>query len=113
MDFVVGLPRSQAGHDAIWERLTKYAHFIPIHTTWSREKLAQNYLDETVRIHGVTVSIVSDRDPRFASHFWRSLHEALGSQLDISTAFPPQSDAQPERSIQILEDMLKACVLDY
>ena len=116
MDFIVGLPRSQAGHDAIWvvvDRLTKTAHFLPIHTTWSGDRLAQVYLDEVVRLHGVPVSIVSDRDPRFTSHFWRSLQDALGTRLDFSTAFHPQSDGQSERTIQTLEDMLRACVLDF
>ena len=95
MDFVVGLPRAQGGFDAIWvivDRLTKSAHFLPVHTTWSRERLAQLYLDEIVRLHGVPVSIVSDRDPRFVSHFWRSLQTALGTQLLFSTAFHPQTD---------------------
>ena len=116
MDFVTGLPRSQAGHDAIWvivDRLTKSAHFIPIHTTWTGEKLAQVYLDEIVRLHGVPTSIVSDRDTRFVSHFWRSLQDALGTRLDFSTAFHPQSDGQSERTIQTLEDMLRACVIDF
>nr|CAD1840651.1 unnamed protein product [Ananas comosus var. bracteatus] len=116
MDFVTGLPRSQGGHDAIWvivDRLTKSAHFLPIHITWSGDKLAQVYIDKVVRLYGVPVSIVSDRDPRFTSHFWRSLHEALGTWLDFSAAFHPQSDGQSERTIQILEDMLRACVLDY
>nr|CAD1835588.1 unnamed protein product [Ananas comosus var. bracteatus] len=66
MDFIIGLPRSQAGHDTIWvivDRLTKSAHFLPIHATWSGDKLAQVYLDEIVRLHGVPTSIVSDRDP--------------------------------------------------
>ncbi len=89
MYFVVGLPRSQAGHDAIMvivDRLTKIAHLIPIHTTCSREKLAQLYLDEIVRLHGVPISIALYRDPRFASHFC-SLLEAFGIQLDFSTTF--------------------------
>nr|CAD1829448.1 unnamed protein product [Ananas comosus var. bracteatus] len=110
------LPQSQAGHDAIWvvvDRLTKSAHFLPIYTTWSGDKLAQVYLDEVVRLHGVPVSIVSDRDPWFTFHFWKSLQDALGMRLDFSTAFHPQSDGQSERTIQILEDMLRACVLDY
>jgi len=116
MDFIVGLPRSQAGHDAIWvivDRLTKSAHFIPIHTVWTGERLAQVYLGEIVRLHGVPASIVSDRDTRFVSHFWKSLQEAMGTRLDFSTAFHPQSDGQSERTIQTLEDMLRACVIDY
>ena len=73
MDFVSGLPRTQKGHDAIWvivDRLTKTAHFLPVNMKYSLEKLAKLYMDEVVRLHGVPVSIVSDRDPRFVSRFW-------------------------------------------
>uniref|UniRef100_A0A2N9F2L4 RNA-directed DNA polymerase n=1 Tax=Fagus sylvatica TaxID=28930 RepID=A0A2N9F2L4_FAGSY len=82
MDFVSGLPRSPKGHDAIWvivDRLTKSAHFIPIRMNYSLDQLAQLYIEEIVRLHGIPVSIVSDRDPRFTSRFWKSLHKALGS----------------------------------
>uniref|UniRef100_A0A2N9GV60 RNA-directed DNA polymerase n=1 Tax=Fagus sylvatica TaxID=28930 RepID=A0A2N9GV60_FAGSY len=115
MDFVSGLPRSPKGHDAIWvivDRLTKSAHFIPIRMNFSLDQLAQLYIEEIVRLHGIPVSIVSDRDPRFTSRFWKSLHKALGTNLNFSTAFHPQTDGQSERTIQILEDMLRACVLD-
>uniref|UniRef100_A0A2N9GX41 Reverse transcriptase n=1 Tax=Fagus sylvatica TaxID=28930 RepID=A0A2N9GX41_FAGSY len=115
MDFVSGLPRSPKGHDAIWvivDRLTKSAHFIPIRMNYSLDQLAQLYIEEIVRLHGIPVSIVSDRDPRFTSRFWKSLHKALGTNLNFSTAFHPQTDGQSERTIQILEDMLRACVLD-
>ncbi len=114
MDFVTGLPRSQSAADAIWEivdRLTKSAHFLPIQLSWSLEPLAQLYIDEIVRLHGVPASIVSDRDSRFTSHFWRSLQSALGTQLHFSTAFHPQTDGQSECTIQTLKDMLRACVL--
>nr|CAD1823534.1 unnamed protein product [Ananas comosus var. bracteatus] len=93
MDFVTGLLQSQGGHSAIWvivDRLTKSAHFLPIHTTWSGDKLAQVHLDEVVRLHGVSVSIVSDRDPRFTSHFWRSLQDVMGTRLNFSMAFHPR-----------------------
>nr|CAD1837485.1 unnamed protein product [Ananas comosus var. bracteatus] len=105
MDFVVGLPRSTGGHDAIWvvvDRLTKSAHILPIHTTWSGDRLAQVYLDEIVRLHGVPKSIVSDRGPRFTSHFWKSLQDALGTRLNFSTAFHPQTDGQSERTIHVM-----------
>ncbi|GJW06338.1 putative reverse transcriptase domain-containing protein [Tanacetum coccineum] len=68
---------------------------------------------EVVSRHGVPVSIISDRDSRFTSHFWKSLNEALGTQLDMSTAYHPQTDGQSERTIQTLEDMLRACVIDF
>uniref|UniRef100_A0A2N9IE13 Integrase catalytic domain-containing protein n=1 Tax=Fagus sylvatica TaxID=28930 RepID=A0A2N9IE13_FAGSY len=116
MDFVCGLPRTSKNHDAIWvvvDRLTKSAHFIPIRMNYSLDKLAELYVNEIVRLHGVPVSIVSDRDPRFTSRFWGSLQKALGTKLNFSTAFHPQTDGQSERTIQILEDMLRACVLDF
>ena len=87
----------------------KSAHFLPINVEDSLEKLAQLYLDEIVRLHGVPVSIMSDRDPKFTSRFWPSLQAALGTRLHFSTAFHPQTDGQSERTIQTLEDMLRAC----
>jgi Integrase core domain. len=110
MDFVVGLPRSQKGYDSIWvivDRLTKSAHFLPVKSTYPLERYAKLYIDEIVRLHGAPVSIVSDRDPRFTSRFWPCLQSALGTKLTMSTAFHPQTDGQLERTIQILEDMLR------
>ena len=95
MDFVVGLPRCQSGHDKIWvivDRLTKSAHFPPIGNSDSMDKLAQLYVREIIRLHGTLVSIVSDRDHRFTSRFWPSLQNALGTRLHFSTAFHPQTD---------------------
>ena len=97
----------------IVDRLTKSAHFLPVKTTYGVAKYAQIYLDEIVRLHGVPVSIISDRGTQFTSRFWRALQEALGTRLDLSTAFHPQTDGQSERTIQILEDMLRACVMDF
>ena len=116
MDFVVGLLRCQNGYDAIWvivDRLTKSAHFLPMKNSDSVEKLAELYVKEIVRLHGTPVSIVSDRDPRFTSRFWPSLQRALGIMLHFNTAFHPQTDGQSERTIQTLEDMLRACVLEF
>ena len=116
MDFVVGLPRSPKGKDAIWvviDRLTKVAHFIPMKTTNSASDLVPLYIKEVVRLHGVPKSIVSDRDSKFVSNFWKSLHSALGTGLDLSTAFHPQIDGQSERTIQTLEDLLRSCVLSW
>ena len=76
------------------------------------EELCRLYIREIVRLHGIPVSIVSDRDPRFTSQFWKSFQKAMGTQLSMSTAFHPQTDGQSKRTIQILEDMLRACVLD-
>ncbi|KAI3684730.1 hypothetical protein L6452_33955 [Arctium lappa] len=116
MDFVTGLLRSPKGHDAIWvivDRLTKSSHFLPIKETYPLEKLAKLYVDEIVSRHGVPTSVVSDRDARFTSTFWRSLQRELGSQLRLSTSYHPQTDGQSERTIQTLEDMLRACVIDF
>ncbi|GJZ31466.1 putative reverse transcriptase domain-containing protein [Tanacetum coccineum] len=79
----------------------------------SMEKLMRQYLKEIISRHEVPVSIISDRDGGFTSYFWQSLQKALGTQLDISTAYHPQTDGQSERTIQTLEDMLRACVLDF
>ncbi|GKC54772.1 reverse transcriptase domain-containing protein [Tanacetum coccineum] len=79
----------------------------------SMEKLTRQYLKEVVSKHGVPVSIISDQDGRFTSQFWQSLNKALGTQLDMSTAYQPQTDGQSERTIQTLEDMLRACVIDF
>lgn len=115
MDFVVGLPRTPKGLDSIWvivDRLTKSAHFIPINIRYSLERLTSLYVSEIVRLHGVPSSIVSDRDPRFTSRFWESHHKALGTKLRLSSAYHPQIDGQTERTIQSLEDLLRACVLE-
>ncbi|GJY50490.1 putative reverse transcriptase domain-containing protein [Tanacetum coccineum] len=116
MDFVSGLPRTPSGYDSIWvivDRLTKSAHFLPMKKTDGIEKLAQLYLKEIVCRHGVPVSVISDRDSLFTSRFWVSLQKALGTQLDLSTAYHPETDGQSERTIQTLEDMLRACVIDF
>jgi hypothetical protein len=95
MDFVVGLSRSPRGKDAIWEvidRLIKVAHFIPMKQTSSAADLVSLYIKEVVRLHGVSKSIVSDRNSKFVSKFWQSLHNAMGTKLDMSVAFHPQTD---------------------
>ena len=116
MDFVVGLPRCRNGHDTILvivDRLKKSSHFLPIKNSDSLDKLAQLYAREIIRLHGTPVSVVSDRVPRFTSRFLPSLQNALGTKLLFSTAFHPQTDGQSERTIQTLEDMLRACVLEF
>jgi len=101
---VTSLPNTPKGHDAIWvivDRLTKSAHFIPINISFPVSQLAEIYICEIVKLHGIPSSIVSDRDPRFTSRFWKSLQEALGSQLRLSSAYHPQTDGQSERTIQL------------
>ena len=116
MDFVVGLPKTMVKYDSIWvivERLTKSSHFIPVNVTYNAEKLAKLYISEVVRLHGVPLSIISDRGTQFTSMFWKTLHTELGTRLDLSTAFHPQTDCQSEQTIQVLEDMLRACVIEF
>ncbi|GKA53094.1 putative reverse transcriptase domain-containing protein [Tanacetum coccineum] len=116
MDFVTKLPKLSQGYDTIWvivDRLTKSVIFTPMRETDSMEKLVRMYLKEVVTRHGIPVLIIYDRDPRFASNFWRSLQKALGTNLDMSTVYHPQTDGQSERTIQTLEDMLRACVIDF
>uniref|UniRef100_A0A251SFU3 RNA-directed DNA polymerase n=1 Tax=Helianthus annuus TaxID=4232 RepID=A0A251SFU3_HELAN len=116
MDLITKLPRTSKGHDAIWvviDRLTKSAHFLPIREDLSADKLAKIYVDEIESRHGVPLDIISDRDARFSSHFWKAMQSALGTQLNLSTAYHPQTDGQSERTIQTLEDMLRACVIDF
>ncbi|GJU78195.1 putative reverse transcriptase domain-containing protein [Tanacetum coccineum] len=116
MNFITKLPWSSSGHDAIWvivDRLTKSAHFLAIREDYSMEKLARLYIDEIVARHGVPTSIISERGGRFTSRFWQMMQKVLGTHLDMSTAYHPQTDVQSERKIQTLEDMLRACVIDF
>ncbi|GJT93066.1 putative reverse transcriptase domain-containing protein [Tanacetum coccineum] len=116
MDFITKLPKSSSGYDTIWvivDRLTKSAHFLPIREDYKTEKLAKIYVNEIVARHGVPVSIISDRDGRFMSHLWQAFQKALGTRLDKSMAYHPQTDGQSESTIQTLEDMLRACVMDF
>ncbi|GJZ52425.1 putative reverse transcriptase domain-containing protein [Tanacetum coccineum] len=116
MDFVAKLPKLSQGYDAIWvivDRLTKPAIFTPMRKTDSMEKLARMYLKEVVTRHGIPVSIICGRDLKFASNFWRSLQKALGTSLDMSIMYHPQTDGQSERTIQALKDMLRAYVIDF
>ncbi|XP_050908927.1 uncharacterized protein LOC127122669 [Lathyrus oleraceus] len=99
-------------HPGATKILTKSAHFIPMKINYSLQKLAELYIDEIVKLHGIPSSIVSDRDPRFTSRFWESLQTALGTKLRLSSAYHPQTDGQTERTIQSLEDLLRACVLE-
>jgi hypothetical protein len=116
MDFIMGLLRTQSGYDSIWvimDRLTKVAYFIPVKTTYSGLQLAELYMSMIVCLHGVLKKIVSDREIQFTSKFWERLHENLDTQLRFSFAYHPQTDGQTERVNEILEDMLRACTLQY
>jgi len=114
MDFITVLPTTQKGNDSIWviiDHLTKLAHFLPVKTTFRPPQYAERYIAEIVRLHGIPKTIVSDRGSQFTAHFWEHLHKGLGTSLVRSTAYHPQTDGQTERVNQVLEDMLRACVL--
>jgi hypothetical protein len=98
MAFITGLPQTKSGYDSIWVVVDRLTKIVP---------------KRIVCLHGVPKSIVSDRGTQFTSHFWKQLHESLGTRLEFSTTFHPQTDGQTERVNQILEDMLRACALDY
>ena len=114
MDFVTHLQWTLRKYDAVWvivNRLTKSAHFLGVWIIFTLEEFYRLYIREIVRLHVVPVSIVSDWVPRFTAHFWKSFQRAMGTQLMMSTAFHSQTDDQSERTIQVLDDMLRACVL--
>ncbi|GKE82117.1 reverse transcriptase domain-containing protein [Tanacetum coccineum] len=100
MDFITKLPKTAAGFDSIWvivDRITKSAHFLPMRETDSTEKLMRLYMKEIVARHVIPVSIIFDRDSHFTSRVWQSLHKALGTQLNLSTAYHPQIDGQSDK----------------
>nr|GEW22117.1 putative reverse transcriptase domain, ribonuclease H-like domain, aspartic peptidase domain protein [Tanacetum cinerariifolium] len=116
MDFILKLPKTSNGHDTIWvivDRLTKSTHFIPTKATNSMKTLTRLYIKEIISRHGMPNSIILDRDSHFSSRFWQSLQNALGTQLDMSMVYHPKTDGQSERTIQTLEYMLRACVIDF
>jgi hypothetical protein len=116
MDFIIGLPLIPRKHDSIWvivDRLTKTAHLIPVHTTYSAERYAEIYIDLIVRLNGVPKTILSDRGTQFVARFWAQVHESLGTKLIHSSSYHPQTNGQTERVNQIVEDMLRACVIHF
>ena len=97
MNFIVGLPHTQKGFDSIWvivDCLTKVAHFIPIKTTYTGAHLAERYMEWIICLHGVPKTIVLDRGTQFTSRFWEKLHEAMGTKLNFSSAYHPQTNGQ-------------------
>jgi transposase InsO family protein len=116
MDFIVGLPRTQSGYDSIWvivDQLTKVAHFIPVKATYSGPQLVELYMSRIVCLQGVPKKIVSDRGTQFTSWCWERMHQNLDTQLHFSSTYHHQIDGQIERVNQILEDILRACALQY
>ncbi|KAK8926203.1 hypothetical protein KSP39_PZI018051 [Platanthera zijinensis] len=116
MDFITDLLRSPRGHDSVWvivDRLTKCAHFVQFKIDYPMRKIVELYVEEVIRLHGVPVSIISDRDSRFTSRFWKRLQEGLGTDLRYSTAYHPQTNGQTERVNQIVEDMIRCYILEF
>jgi hypothetical protein len=116
MDFIVGLPLTAHKFNSIWvivDRLTKSAHFMPVHTKYRVEKYAKIYIARVLCLHEVPKMIISDRGSQFIARFWEQLHASLGTHLIHSSAYHLQTDGQTERVNQILEDMLRACVMEY
>ncbi|GKC14620.1 reverse transcriptase domain-containing protein, partial [Tanacetum coccineum] len=116
MDFINKLPKLSQGFDTIWvivDRLTKSAHFLPIRKNDPLDKLARLYLNRIVARHEIPTSIICDRDGRFTSNFWKLFQKALGTDISMSTAYHPETEGQSERTIQTLEDMLRACVINF
>ena len=102
MDFVTHLPWTPQRHDAVWvivDPLTKSAHFLAMWMTFTLEEFYRLYIREIVRLHGVPVFIVSDRDPRFMAHFWKSFQKVMGTQLTMSTTFHQQTNGLSKRTI--------------
>ena len=113
-DFIIGLPQTQQGHDSIWvivDCLTKSAHFVLVNIKYPTGKYTELYVSPIVRLHVVPKTIILDRGPQFIAQFWEYLHKTLGTKLIRSSANHPQSFGQTERVNQILEDMLRACVV--
>ena len=116
MDSITDLPRTLQKFDSIWvivDRLTKSAHFLPVKTTYTTEEYARLYVKEIVWLHGIPISIISDKGAQFTVHCWRSFQQILGTRVNLSTTFHPQTDGQAEHTIQTLKDMLRACTLDF
>ena len=116
MDFIAGLPRIHRQHDSIRvivDRMIKSSRFLVVKTTNSTENYAKHYINGIVRLYGVPLSIISDRGSHFTSHFCKSFQKCLGTQVNFSRAFHPQTDGQAEHTIRTLEDMLRAYVIDF
>jgi hypothetical protein len=116
MDFIVGLPLTACKFDLIWvivDRLSKSTHFIPVHTRYDVRRYAEIYIARVLCLHGVLKTIISDRGSQFVARFWEQLHASLRTHLIHSSAYHPLMDGQTKRVNQILEDMLRACIMEY
>jgi hypothetical protein len=115
MDFITGLPKMNRKHDSIMvvvEKLTKVAHFVPVKTTHTMANIAEIFMKEMARLHGIPRTIVSDRDTKFTSNFWRGFFKGFVANLNFTTTYHPQIDGKTERVNRIIEDMLRMYVMD-
>jgi hypothetical protein len=115
MDIILGLPLMARKFESVWvimDQLSKSAHFIHVNTKYRVQKYAEIYIACVLCLHGVPKTIISDRGSQFVTHFWEQLHASLGTHLIHNSAYHPQTDGQTERVNQILEDMLRAYVLE-
>ena len=115
MDFITNYPKMIFQNSVIMfvvDKLTKESHFILVKTTHKAANIANIYMKEVARLHGILKAIVSDRDSKFTSNFWKGLFEGFGTSLNMSTTYHPQTDGQTERVNQVIEDMLRMYVMD-
>ena len=111
MDFITGFPKVVGNFDSIFvvvDKLTKVAHLIPTRTTASTSDVAQLFIKEIVRLHGIPARIISDRDVKFTSKFWKAMFQSLGTLLNLSTVYHPETNGQTKRVNQVIEDMLRS-----
>jgi hypothetical protein len=115
MDFIDGLPQSRQFNCilVVVDKLTKYAHFVPLRHPYTATKVAEAFIDNVYKLHGLPQSLVSDRDPVFTSQFWQSIFKATGTQLRLSTANHPETDGQTERVNQSIECFLCCFISAY
>lgn len=114
MDFITGLPRTKRNNDSIMvvvDKLSKAAHFIPVQSTYRAVQIVHIFMQNVFKLHGLAKTIISDQDVKFTSTFWKALFAELGTNLNFSTAYHPQTDGQMERVNQMVEDMLRACLM--
>jgi IS30 family transposase len=115
IDFITKLPKTTRKHDSIMvvvEKLTKVAHFVPVKKTHTMANIAEIYMREIVRLHGIPRKIVWDRDTKFTSNIWKGLFKGFGRNINFSTSYHPQSDGKTERVNRVIEDMLRMYVMD-
>ena len=115
MDFIIGFPMTWRQHDSIMvvvDKLTKEDCFISVKSTHKTNDIAKIFMKEIFRLHGFPKAIVSNRDPKFTSNFWKGMFADLGTNLNFSIAYHPQTDGKTERVNQVLEYMLRMYVID-